>query len=203
MWAQKEYHKRAITSMEGALSFARRALACKEDMELLALCAQVTIKMEMLSQLKSDSQNTEKIEMKNVKFKETNEQETDTVGDIHVQTFTPDIKIRTTELQKRVPFSEGCSITFQVTAAVNFKCKTPKLTASAIYTALYYDYEYGQDTYKCTMKKMLQQTVGRSSLLLKNQILTRLHFKSKESMEAQAYTKLWTTRSKYMYIIVH
>ncbi|XP_064400785.1 E3 ubiquitin-protein ligase TRIM33-like isoform X2 [Halichondria panicea] len=149
LWAQKEYHKRAITSMEGALSFARRALACKEDTELLALCAQVTIKMEMLSQLKSDSQNTEKIEMKNVKFKETNEQETDTVGDIHVQTFTPDIKIRTTELQKRVPFSEGCSISFQVTAAVNFKCKTPKLTASATYTALYYDYEYGQDTYKC------------------------------------------------------
>ena len=37
LWAQKEYHETAITSMEGALSFARRALACKEDTELLAL----------------------------------------------------------------------------------------------------------------------------------------------------------------------
>ena len=214
LWAQKEYHETAITSMEGALSFARRALACKEDTELLALCAQVTSRLKELSQLKWDSQSTVKIEMTTVEFKEANEGlyaqsivvsegeidtesegedterdsqdmepedqytewdnqensqdtewdsqamedieihgETDTtVGEIHVHTFTPDIQITTTELQNRVPFSDDCSITFQVTAAVNFKWKTPKLTASATYTAQYDDYEYGEETYDCTTK---------------------------------------------------
>ncbi len=159
LWAQKEYHETAITSMEGALSFARRALACKEDTELLALCAQVTSRLKELSQLKWDSQATEKIEMTTVEFKEANEQtnaqplvvsdgETDTtVGEIHVHTSTPDIQITTTELQNRVPFSDGCSITFQVTAA-NFKRKTPKLTASA--TQGYDYYGFGEETYDCT-----------------------------------------------------
>ncbi len=85
--------------------------------------------------------------MTTVEFKEANEQtyaqplvvsegETDTtVGEIHVHTSTPDIQITTTGLQNRVRYS-GCSITFQVTAAVNYTCKwktpEPKLTASAI-----------------------------------------------------------------------
>ena len=138
LWAQKEYHETAITSMEGALSFARRALACKEDTELLALCAQVTSRLKELSQLKWDSRSTMKIERKTVKFKEANEQryaqETDTtVGEVHVQMSTPDIKITTTELQKRVPYYHGCSVQFQVTAAVNFKRKPLKLTTSATY----------------------------------------------------------------------
>ncbi len=171
LWAQKDYHETAITSMEGALSFARRALACKEDTELLALCAQVTSRLKELSQLKWDSQAIEKIEMTTVEFNEQtnaqplvvsegetdtewemNSQDTDTthakkdttVGEIHVHTSTPDIQIITTELQNRVPFSGGCSITFQVTA-VNFKRKTPKLTASAT-SAQYYE------TYDCTTK---------------------------------------------------
>ncbi len=154
LWAQKEYHETFITSMEGALSFARRALTCKEDTELLALCAQVTSKLEALSQLKWNSQATEKIEMKRIKFTTyATKGETDTtVGEIHVHTSTPDIQITTTKLQNRVPLSGGCSITFQVTAGVNFKRKTPKLTASATYTALYYDCEYGQETYNCTTK---------------------------------------------------
>ncbi len=127
--------------MDGALSFARRALACKEDTELLALGAQVTSRLKELSQLKWDSQDTEKIERKTIEFKEANKQinaqETDTtVGEIHVRMSTPDIQIIPTELQDRVPFSHSCSITFQVTATVNFKCKTPKLTASATCTAL-------------------------------------------------------------------
>ena len=151
LWAQKEYHETAITSMEGALSFARRALACKEDTELLALCAQVTSRLEELSQLKWDSQSTVKIEMTTVEFKEANEQtyaqplvvspkkvETDTtVGEI--QTSTPDIQITVTGLGKHAPFSylPDYSITFQVTAVVNFKWKwkPPKLTASATYTS--------------------------------------------------------------------
>ncbi len=149
LWAQKEYHETAIMSMEGALSFARRALACKEDTELLALCAQVTSRLKELSQLKWDSQSAVKIEMTTVEFKEANEQtyaqplvvsegETDTtVGEIqcvHVHTSTPDIQITTTELQNRVQYSYCCSFTFQVTAAVNIKWKTPKLTASATCT---------------------------------------------------------------------
>ena len=137
LWAQKEYHETAITSMEGALSFARRALACKEDTELLALCAQVTSRLKELSQLTWDSQDTEKIEMTIVEFKQPQRKETETaVGEIHVQTSTPDIQIITTELQNFVPFSYGCSVSFQVTAVVNYKWKwkPPKLTASATYT---------------------------------------------------------------------
>ena len=45
----------------GALSFARRALACKEDTELLALCAQVTSRLKELSQLKWDTQSIMKL----------------------------------------------------------------------------------------------------------------------------------------------
>ena len=143
--------------MEGALSFARRALACKEDTELLALCAQVTSRLKELSQLKWDCQSTVTIEMTTVEFKEANEQtyaqplvvsegETDTtVGEIHVHTSTPDIQITTTGLQNRVRYS-GCSITFQVTAAVNYTCKwktpEPKLTASAICRSKRYEHTH-------------------------------------------------------------
>ncbi len=42
----------------GALSFARRALACKEDTELLA---QVISRLKELSQLKWDTQSTMKL----------------------------------------------------------------------------------------------------------------------------------------------
>ena len=56
--------------MESALSFARRALACKEDTELLALCAQVTSRLKSLSQLKWDSQATEKIEINAVTWRD-------------------------------------------------------------------------------------------------------------------------------------
>ena len=134
LWAQKEYHETAITSMEGALSFARRALACKEDTELLALCAQVTSRLKELSQLEWDSRSTNKIEMKTLEFKQPQRKRgTDTtVGDIQIATPTPNIII-TTELQNRVPYSHGCSITFQVTAVMNYKWKPPKLTASATY----------------------------------------------------------------------
>ena len=120
LWAQKEYHETAITSMEGALSFARRALACKEDTELLALCAQVTSRLQELSQLKWDSQSTVKIEMTTVEFKET-QPFVISVGKIQIS--TPDIQITTTELQNCVLFSFGCSITFQVTAVMNYKWK--------------------------------------------------------------------------------
>ena len=120
LWAQKEYHETAITSIEGALSFARRALACKEDTELLALCAQVTSRLQELSQLKWDSQSTVKIEMTTVEFKET-QPFVISVGKIQIS--TPDIQITTTELQNCVLFSFGCSITFQVTAVMNYKWK--------------------------------------------------------------------------------
>ena len=160
LWAQKEYHETAIMSMEGALSFARRALACKEDTELLALGAQVTSRLKELSQLKWDSQDTEKIERKTVEFKEANKQinaqEIETaVGEIHVQTVTPDIQITTTELQNEVPYSHGCSITLQVTATVNFKCKTPKLTASATCTALPHNsgWDLEEEYYDCTSEQ--------------------------------------------------
>ena len=142
LWAQKEYHETAITNMEGALSFTRRALACKENTELLALGAQVTSRLKELSQLKWDTQSTEKIEMITIEFKEVNEQtytqsltvsegETDTtVGEIHVQTSTPDIQITVTEL-------ENCSVMLQVTAVMKGKCKPPKLTASATCTPMH------------------------------------------------------------------
>ncbi len=117
--------------MEGALSFARRALACKEDTELLALC-----KLKELSQLEWDSQETEEIEITTIEFKQPQGSETDTaVGEIQTEVYTPDIQITTEELHNCVQFSDGCSITFQVMAVVNFKwkSKTPKLTASATY----------------------------------------------------------------------
>ncbi len=146
LWAQKEYHETAITSMEGALSFARRALACKEDTKLQALCAQVTSRLKELSQLKLASQSTMKIEMKIVEFKQPQRKETDTtVGEI---ISTPDIQITTTELQNRVRYFYNRSITFQVTAVMNYKCKwkPPKLTASATYTQ---ENEYDQKTHNC------------------------------------------------------
>ncbi len=157
LWAQKEYHETAITSMEGALSFARRALACKEDTELLALCSQVTYRLKELSQLEWDSQNTEKIEMAIPEFKETNEQtyvqpaavhtkkkkhlhlsistSPKLVGELQSTAARLAIKI-TTNKEKRVRCRYGEDFSIQVTAGVkmngNNAKKLTKLTISAI-----------------------------------------------------------------------
>ncbi len=121
--------------MEGALSFARSALACKEDTKLLALCTQVITRLKELSQLKWDSQSTEKIEMTTIKQPQMIETGT-AVGEIETKISTLDVQITSNKLN--VPLSNGCSTTFHLTASVNFKWKTfkwktPKLTASATY----------------------------------------------------------------------
>ena len=71
LWAQKEYHETNIVSLKGALSFARRSLNCQEDIELLALNAQITSRLKELSQLKWKSQSTEKVELTVMRFEET------------------------------------------------------------------------------------------------------------------------------------
>ena len=146
LWAQKEYHETAITSMEGALSFARRALACKEDTELLALCAQITSRLKDLSQLKFDSRAIEKIEITTLEFKESNEQMpvfaqplgkvskmgrspvgAKLVGKLRSTAATPTIQVTTDKQENRVlcPLDENACI--QVTARVNMNGNNPAL----------------------------------------------------------------------------
>ena len=112
LWAQKEYHETAITSMEGALSFARRALACKEDTELLALCAQVTSRLKELSQLKWDIHETEKIEIIAVTWTPAN------VSAGNVTRSAPTIDIEPVDMPDMPStFKQGERVTFQVTTA--------------------------------------------------------------------------------------
>ncbi len=100
--------------MEGALSFARRALACKEDTELLALCAQVTSKLEELSQLEWDSEETEEIEITAVKW--TLEiSDDDIVGEVGTRIATPTIDIE--PIDKPSTFKPREKVAFKVTAA--------------------------------------------------------------------------------------
>ena len=154
LWAQKEYHETAITSMEGALSFARRALACKEDTELLALCAQVTSRLKELSQLKFDSRSVEKIEMTTLEFKESNEQMPVfaqplgkvskmgrspvgaklVVGKLQSAAARPTIQVTTDKQENHILCPLGEDARIQVTARVNMNgknaLKNTKLTIS-------------------------------------------------------------------------
>ena len=68
LWAQKEYHETAITSLKGALSFARRSIECEQDTEVLALCSQVKNRLKELNQLNWDSTSTEMAEMTDTQF---------------------------------------------------------------------------------------------------------------------------------------
>ncbi len=68
LWEDKELHETAITNMQGALSFARRSLACQEDTEMLALCAQVSSRLKELNLLTLDCTDTEEIEATKVEF---------------------------------------------------------------------------------------------------------------------------------------
>ncbi len=153
MWAQKEYHETAIANMEGALSFARRALACKEDTELLALCAQVTSRLKELSQLKCDNQSTEKIEMTTLEFNEQTymyaqpvemfskrgrytQAGPKLVGELRSTAARPAIQIIIDKQETRVLRPLGEDARIQVTAAVkidgNNALKNTKLTISAL-----------------------------------------------------------------------
>ncbi len=96
--------------MEGALSFARRALACKEDTKLLALCAQVTSRLKELSQLKWDIHETEKIEIIAVKWTPANV----SAGKVYTHS-TPTIDIEPIDMPST--FKPGERVTFQVTTA--------------------------------------------------------------------------------------
>ena len=120
LWAQKEYHETAITSMEGALSFARRALARKEDTELLALCAQVTSRLKELSQLKWDIQETEKIEACLVNWTPETSDEV-SVGKIVAHTSVPTIKIEPIEMSNT--FISGERVAYNLMVAF---ANTPK-----------------------------------------------------------------------------
>ena len=114
LWAQKEYHETAITSMEGALSFARRALACKEDTELLALCAQVTSRLQELSQLKWDIQETEKIEITAVTYT-LEVSDNVSVGEVDARIDEPTIEIEPIDMPSTFKPSE--TVTIKVMAA--------------------------------------------------------------------------------------
>lgn len=68
LWAQKEYHEAAITHLKGALSFAKRSLKVREDIQMFAVSAEVIASLQQLSQLRWDSQETEIIEMTSIRF---------------------------------------------------------------------------------------------------------------------------------------
>ncbi len=68
LWGQREYHETSITQMRGALSFAKRSLACEEHIQLFAVSPQVTARLKQLSQQKWDCQSTERLEMTSLHF---------------------------------------------------------------------------------------------------------------------------------------
>ena len=143
LWAQKEYHKTNMISLEGALNFARRCLNCKEDTKLFALSAQVTTRLKELSQLKWDPQITEKIEITKIWLEQTKlfcllEDPTDfkLVGEIHADSYEPSVQLITDgEVDQ-----QGSSASLQIKAVVEFNGKETKreatLTASARYTEI-------------------------------------------------------------------
>ncbi len=100
--------------MEGALSFARRALACKEDTELLALCAQVTSRLQELSQLKWDIQETEKIEITAVTYT-LEVSDNVSVGEVDARIDEPTIEIEPIDMPSTFKPSE--TVTIKVMAA--------------------------------------------------------------------------------------
>ncbi len=126
LWEDKEFHETAITNMQGALSFARRSLACQEDTEVLALCAQVSSRLKELSLLTWDCTDTENIEATNVQFIETNTQvqSVSLVGKLQSTVVQPVIEITTDQQQYQVPLNQECAI--QVKAVVKIDGKTSR-----------------------------------------------------------------------------
>ncbi len=122
LWEDKEFHETAITNMQGALSFARRSLACQEDTEVLALCAQVSSRLKELSQLTWDCTATEKIEATKVEFIENNTQSVSLVGELQSTVAKPVIEITTDQQEYRVLINQELAI--QVKAVVKINGKT-------------------------------------------------------------------------------
>ena len=126
LWADKEFHETAITNMQGALSFAQRSLACQEDTEVLALCAQVIPRLKELSRLTWDSTDTEKTEITTVEFKETvarvTRNESPLVGQLQPIIVKPCIEIITDKQNYNYFSGDKRSILVAATVKAN-KCK--------------------------------------------------------------------------------
>ena len=121
LWADKEFHETAITNMQGALSFAQRSLACQEDIEMLALCTQVSSRLKELSQLTWDSQDTEIMEITKLEFSEAYNDEI--LGELEPDIVKPVIEITTDQKRYKVSyFNSKCTI--QVNATMKKEEKT-------------------------------------------------------------------------------
>ncbi len=122
LWAQKEYHETAISRIKDAQSFTRRALACKEDTELLAFCAQVISRLKELSQLKWNIQETEIIAVTSVKWTPETSDKVN-VGKLSTHYSTPTIRIE--PVNRSRTFRQEEWATFKVTTTFasthNFK----------------------------------------------------------------------------------
>ncbi len=151
------------------LSFARRSLACQEDTEVLALCAQVSSRLKELSQLTLDCTDTEEIEATKVElitegavqrqspatwltcgYRQLNapRENYNLVGKLQ-STTGPVIKITTDKLKYQISRGEQCDI--QVRAEVkingNIARKNTKLSISAKEIIKYKSRKYNYDTY--------------------------------------------------------
>ena len=128
-----------------------------EDTELFALSSQVTTRLKELSQLKWDSQSTERIEITKICFEETktafspHNQPTDPplVGEIHTDTYEPTLQLIFDAKPHSVENQQDNSASFQITAVVKFngKEKNANLIGSARYTCTkksYYSYQQRQ-----------------------------------------------------------
>ena len=71
LWAGREHLETVITSMEGALLFAKRVLDCKNDTRILVLNSQVTSCLKELSQQQWDRRQIEKMEMNELFWSES------------------------------------------------------------------------------------------------------------------------------------
>ncbi len=138
LWEDKELHETAITNMQGALSFARRSLACQEDTEVLALCAQVSSRLNELSLLTWDCTDTETIKETKVEFIETNTQvqSVSLVGELQLTVAKPVIEITTDKPQYRATFNEECAIQVKAVMKINGKTslRHPQLNLTAVET---------------------------------------------------------------------
>ena len=114
LWAQKEYHETAIASLKGALSFAKRSIACEQVTELLSLCSQANNRLRELNRLNCDSKSAEKAEMTNTKFSNKGVRTLDvtTIGKIRRTTSKPVLEVFCYDLPTDA--QAGQEVSFQV-----------------------------------------------------------------------------------------
>ena len=163
LWAEKEYHETTIVSLKGALSFARRSLKnCKEDTELLALNAQITARLKELSQLKWESQLTEKIETTKLGLNFTESMYPDLrkeksdpklVGEVYTSISEPTVQLGIDRQSRSIDYQQGCSISFQITATVTISGKKVSRNIELVGSATYTQTDYRRNSYYGTHRR--------------------------------------------------